>query len=81
MNEADKKDDLKEMAIKEIESVLWKLGASGGSGMFPDFEVVNSDLDYGIQRDGDDILIETRWVKSSTQQRVLIRVKVEKEYC
>ena len=80
MNEADKKDDLKEMAIKEIESVLWKLGASGGSGMFPDFEVVNSDLDYGIQRDGDDILIETKLTQCSTKKRLLIRLKIEKEY-
>ena len=68
--------ELKYEATQEIESALWKLG-SNDSKVFPNFEVDNCDLDYGIQTDGEDIILETKYL--TDKQRVFVRVKVEVE--
>lgn len=70
---------IKEKAINEIESVLWKLGC-GTNSIFPDFEIVNCDLDYGVQKDGDDILLETKY-KTKNENRILVRVSIGVEEC
>ena len=69
--------ELKYEATQEIESALWKLG-NDDSKIFPNFEVDNSDLDYGIQNDGEDILLETICF-TKDRRKVFVRVKVEVE--
>ena len=69
--------ELKYEATQEIESALWKLG-NNDSKIFPNFEVDNLDLDYAIQNDGEDILLETRCF-TGDRRKVFVRVKVEVE--
>ena len=68
-------DELKIKAVQEIESVLWELGSNGSSDVFPDFEIVNSDLNYGIQNEDDGILVETKLIDKN-KNRIFVKVKV-----
>lgn len=70
------KPELKEKAIEEIESALWHLG-SNDSTVFPSFTFESCELDYGIQRDNEDILLETKY--SNAGNKILVRVKIEIE--
>ena len=72
-------EELKQQAIKEIEIALLKLGDSGSSDIFPDFNMDWCDLEYGIQNDNDNLLIETKCRNGETKNRILIRVKIEVE--
>ena len=70
---------IKEKAINEIESVLWKLGCNSDS-VFPDFEILNCDLDYGVQKDENGILLETKY-KTKNENRIMVRVSINVEEC
>ena len=72
-------EELKQQAIKEIQIVLLKLGDAGSSDVFPDFNMDWCDLEYGIQNDNNDLLIETKYRDGKTKDRILIRVKIEVE--
>ena len=69
--------ELQEKAINEIENVLWTVGDSGYSEIFPDFNM-DVDLAYGIQREGEDIVLETKLFTKDKRQ-VFVRVKITLE--
>ena len=69
--------ELQEKALNEIETVLWKVGDGGFSEIFPDFNM-DVDLVYGIQREGEDIILETKCF-TKDKRRVFVRVKITLE--
>lgn len=68
--------ELKEKVLTEIENCLWRLGEDGEDSVFPNFDLNSHELEYGIQRDDSDIIVETK-AKTKTGEIILVRLNVE----
>ena len=70
-------EELKEKTLSEIENNLWRLGKDGDdSSVFPNFDLDSNELEYGIQRNNSEIIIETK-AKTKTGERILVRLNIE----
>ena len=69
-------EELKEKVLSEIENNLWRLGEDGEDSIFPNLELNSHKLEYGVQRDDSDFIIETK-AKTKTGERILVRLNVE----
>ena len=72
------KEEIKDIATNEIVSVLYSLGGSG-STVFPEFALDCGDLPYGIQETDDGIYLETKYNDKKTNDKVLVKLKIEVE--
>ena len=68
-------EELKEKVLSEIENNLWRLGEDNDSA-FPNLELNSHELEYGLQRDDSDIIVETK-AKTKTGERILVRLNIE----
>ena len=69
----------REEALKEIENCLWRLGDytdGTDNSVFPNFDLNSHELEYGIQREGNVILVETSG-KTVDGKRILAKVTVK----
>lgn len=69
----------REEVLKEIENCLWRLGEytdGSDNSVFPNFNLNSHELEYGIQRQGDIILVETSG-KTVGGERILAKVTVK----
>lgn len=69
-------EELKEKILSEIENNLWRLGEDGEDSVFPNFDLNSHELEYGLQRDGSEIIVETK-AKTKTGEKILVRVNIE----
>lgn len=69
-------EELKERVLTEIENNLWRLGDDSEDSVFPNFDLNSHELEYGIQRDNSDIIVETK-AKTRTGERILVRLNIE----
>lgn len=69
-------EELKEKVLSEIENNLWRLGEDGEDSIFPNFDLNSHELEYGVQRDDSDFVVETK-AKTKTGERILVRLNVE----
>lgn len=72
------KEEIKDIATNEIIQVLYSLGGSS-STVFPEFALDCGDLLYGIQETDDGIYLETIYKNKKTNDKVLVKLKVEVE--
>jgi hypothetical protein len=69
-------EELKEKVLSEIEKNLWRLGEDGEDSVFPNFDLNSHELEYGVQRDDSEIIIETK-AKTRTGKRILVKLNIE----
>lgn len=69
----------REEVLQEIENCLWRLGDytdGTGNSLFPNFDLNSHELEYGVQREGNVILVETSG-KTLDGKRILAKVTVQ----
>ena len=69
-------EELKEKVLSEIENNLWRLGEDGEDSVFPNFDLNSHELEYGVQRDDSNFVIETK-AKTRIGERILVRLNIE----
>jgi hypothetical protein len=69
-------EELKEKVLSEIENNLWRLGEDGEDSAFPNFDLNSHELEYGVQRDNSDFIVETK-AKTKTGERILVKLNIE----
>jgi hypothetical protein len=52
------------------------IGEDGEDSVFPNFDLNSHELEYGLQRDDSEIIIEIK-AKIKTGERILVRLNVE----
>ena len=69
-------EELKEKVYQKIENNLWRLGEDGEDSVFPNFDLNSHELEYGVQREDSEFIIETK-AKTRTGERILVRLNIE----